>query len=293
MSARALTRDLGGRWHGSYGACLCPAHDDRTPSLTVRDGADAVLLTCHAGCERGAIIQALQRLGHWTVGDRSDPRRARPTRSAPEYPGPAQPTFEAVWTWRAASPLRATLAERYLRARGLLLAAPPALRYVPDLPCPSDGVRRPALVAGIQASTGQVVAIHRTYLAPDGRAKADVPAPKMMLGQLGDGAIRLAPADHELGLAEGIETALSVMALGGPPTWAAMSCGRLASVAVPSNVRAVRIFADAGAPGHQGAQRAVERHTAAGRRVVVHTPPRGFSDFNDVLTGYDAQPEAA
>ena len=30
----------------------CPAHDDRTPSLTVSEGSDnRVLLTCHAGCE--------------------------------------------------------------------------------------------------------------------------------------------------------------------------------------------------------------------------------------------------
>src|SRR5215203_4753504 len=38
----------------------CPAHDDRSPSLSVREGADRrTLLYCHAGCETDAIVTAL------------------------------------------------------------------------------------------------------------------------------------------------------------------------------------------------------------------------------------------
>jgi KaiC/GvpD/RAD55 family RecA-like ATPase len=38
----------------------CPAHDDRTASLAVADGSDGrVLLTCHAGCDLGAVLSAL------------------------------------------------------------------------------------------------------------------------------------------------------------------------------------------------------------------------------------------
>jgi hypothetical protein len=40
MTARSLTKALGGRWHGSYGTACCPAHDDRRPSLSVSDGPD-------------------------------------------------------------------------------------------------------------------------------------------------------------------------------------------------------------------------------------------------------------
>ena len=43
-----------GRW-----AALCPAHGDRNPSLSVRDGERALLLRCWAGCELTAICQAL------------------------------------------------------------------------------------------------------------------------------------------------------------------------------------------------------------------------------------------
>ena len=34
---------------GSYTAC-CPAHDDKTPSLSITEISDGVLIHCHAGC---------------------------------------------------------------------------------------------------------------------------------------------------------------------------------------------------------------------------------------------------
>jgi len=38
----------------------CPAHDDKTPSLSVNEGRDGrVLVKCHAGCTPGAIVDAL------------------------------------------------------------------------------------------------------------------------------------------------------------------------------------------------------------------------------------------
>lgn len=44
---------------GGY-AALCPAHDDRTASLSVRTGADGrALLRCHAGCESADIVKSL------------------------------------------------------------------------------------------------------------------------------------------------------------------------------------------------------------------------------------------
>ena len=49
---------------GEYTA-KCPAHQDRTASLTVtaknspKDGKERIYLCCHAGCENGAVMQAL------------------------------------------------------------------------------------------------------------------------------------------------------------------------------------------------------------------------------------------
>ena len=49
------------------------------------------------------------------------------------------------------------------------------------------------------------IAIHRTYLAPDGSGKADVPKPRMMLGSVAGGAVRLGQVGEHgvVGLAEG------------------------------------------------------------------------------------------
>ena len=77
-SAEELTRALDGRWYGSYGQARCPAHDDRNPSLTVRDGEDGkVLVFCNAGCSQYDVVVALKDRNLWN-SDHS--ARAAPTR---------------------------------------------------------------------------------------------------------------------------------------------------------------------------------------------------------------------
>lgn len=45
--------------HGTWQA-LCPAHDDRTPSLAVRELSDGrVLLHCFGGCEVYSVLSAI------------------------------------------------------------------------------------------------------------------------------------------------------------------------------------------------------------------------------------------
>src|ERR1700760_2034451 len=55
-------------------------------------------------------------------------------------------------------------------------------------------------------------------------------------------AIRLAPAGDALGIAEGIETALSASALFGVPCWAAVNAGMLALWRPPHEGRGDGIF---------------------------------------------------
>lgn len=49
-------REVGpGRW-----TALCPAHEDRSPSLSIRETSNGtVLLKCHAGCPTAAVLTAL------------------------------------------------------------------------------------------------------------------------------------------------------------------------------------------------------------------------------------------
>jgi hypothetical protein len=44
--------------NGSWTAC-CPAHDDKSPSLAIREEGGKVLLHCFGGCEVSAIVGVL------------------------------------------------------------------------------------------------------------------------------------------------------------------------------------------------------------------------------------------
>jgi hypothetical protein len=58
--AAAVAETLGGRRVGTGWMARCPAHSDRTPSLSIRDAEDGkLLLHCHAGCSHMQVIAAL------------------------------------------------------------------------------------------------------------------------------------------------------------------------------------------------------------------------------------------
>jgi hypothetical protein len=47
-----------------YVAC-CPAHDDKSPSLSLTDVGGKVLFYCFAGCSQAEVIDALRARGLW------------------------------------------------------------------------------------------------------------------------------------------------------------------------------------------------------------------------------------
>jgi hypothetical protein len=66
MTAGSIAHQLRGRKQPSGWVARCPAHDDHNPSLSLKDGRDGrILVHCHAGCEQGAVIDALIALGMW------------------------------------------------------------------------------------------------------------------------------------------------------------------------------------------------------------------------------------
>ena len=117
------------------------------------------------------------------------------------------------------------MVETYLKTRAIAIKPPMALRYFPNLKHAPTVLTFPAMVAAVTDVAGKVMAIHRTYLAPDGHDKPEVEQAKMMLGSVRGGAVRLAKAGPRLVVAEGIETALSVQVATAMPTWAALSEG--------------------------------------------------------------------
>lgn len=71
---------------GTQHSAVCPAHDDRDPSLSFTESDDGqVLFTCHGGCERDDILSALG-LSWSDVGAgrsaRSKPQRRRRQRGS-------------------------------------------------------------------------------------------------------------------------------------------------------------------------------------------------------------------
>jgi hypothetical protein len=128
------------------------------------------------------------------------------------------------------------------------------------------------------------LAIHRTFLVPDGRGKAPVSPAKMMLGPCRGGAVRLGEAGEVLMVGEGIETCLAAMLATNLPAWAALSTSGLRGLELPPAVREVIILADGDAPGQAAAQASAQRCIREGRRARIARPPQGF-DFNDLLLG--------
>jgi hypothetical protein len=65
LSAAEIAEHLHGRRSGASYMARCPAHEDRTPSLSLTDRDNKALLYCHSGCTQEAVIRALQDRGLW------------------------------------------------------------------------------------------------------------------------------------------------------------------------------------------------------------------------------------
>ncbi len=197
-------------------------------------------------------------------------------------------TEAALAIWRASQPAPGSPVEAYHRGRSVTIPIPPTIRYHPGVRYEGSGLLLPCMVAAVQAPDRKVTAIHRTYIRDDGQGKAGVAEPKMALGPIGAGAVRLGPAQPALGLAEGIETALSAMQLFEIPVWAALG-SRMDRVEVPDCVVEVQIFGDNGGRGHEAANKAAETFTKQGRCVALRSPPSEFGDWNDALTALERE----
>ncbi len=271
IRAKNIVEKLGGIWRGSRGECLCPAHDDSSPSLSVRLGNTAILFHCFAGCTPVEVMKALER----------NKLHDRNAMEMPEVKSKRDMGALAVRLWKASVPIAGTLAEEYLLARGLSPPYPKALRFNPATILGSGPTKRimPAMIAAAENDIG-VTAVQRTFLDPEDVLRKPIPKPKVSLGLIGSAAIRLAPATDELGLAEGIEDALSAMEWFGTPTWALGGVERLAFVAIPERVRRVIVYADRGRAAERLLEKARDHLTANGRELIPRLPQH-HDDWND------------
>ena len=293
MTARSVVKALGGHWRGRHGMAKCPCHRDGTPSLKVTDGLDGELIFhCFAGCDWRDVKDTLRRDGllpEWRTENGHDQEKEGPSsreieerRDAADRADKEKRTRQALEIWRRCVPASGTLVEMYLRARSITIPVPVSIRYLPDARHKATGLVLPAMVAGVQDCAGRVVAIHRTYLRSDGTGKAGVREPKLALGPVAGGAVRLALAGSKVAVCEGIESALSFQQATGVPTWAALSVFGVCSLALPKEISAVVLGPDGDDPGDRAAVDAARRFVREGRRARIARPPHGL-DWNDVL----------
>ncbi|MGA8757448.1 MAG: toprim domain-containing protein [Stellaceae bacterium] len=172
----------------------------------------------------------------------------------------------------------------YLARRGLTVTSPVLRGYAA---CPYyDADRRligrfPAVVAPILGPHGDIESAQRIYDAAVDPRKKTMPPVHTIMG----GTVRLCEADEDLGLAEGVETALAALELFGVPTWAALSAHGIEAFEPPGGVRRLHVFADndPNFVGPAAAYNVARRLSRAGVKVEVHVPPRVGSDWLDVL----------
>lgn len=202
------------------------------------------------------------------------PRPVLPPRQA----APGGSPDAAARLWAHARPIAGTLAEAYLRARGIAPAGDlPALRfhsacwYRPEPLAPRQ--IWPALIAAVTDEDGTVTGIQRTWLARDGSGKAPVATPRRALGHLLGNGVRFGRARDVLAAGEGIETMLALrQALPALPAIAALSANHLAALSFPPGLRRLYIVRDNDAAGRAAARRLTERASAAGLTPHVLIP---------------------
>ena len=278
--ADLLAAGLRGRRVGLGWIACCPAHDDRTPSLSIQTGTGGKLLVhCHAGCEQADVLAALRQRGLWG-GESTSPvnmvHRGRIEQDrADDRASAAAQIDAAAQIWRKARDATNTHVERYLRERAITVPLPTDIRFIPELKHP-DGSSWPAMVGLVRRGRdGAVLGVHRTFLRRDGCGKAPASPQKMMLGPCRGGAVRLAPAAAHLMIGEGIETCLSAMQARGAPAWAALSTSGLRTLDLPAHVTHVTVLADGDAAGLAAAESAAQRWLLEGRSVSIAKPPSG------------------
>ena len=157
----------------------------------------------------------------------------------------------------------------------------------------------PALIARVEDSNGGLIALHRTYLTPEG-SKAKVECPKKLIGPAGGGAIRLDAVSDILGVAEGIETALAARAISKIPMFALISSSLMEKFWPPESVKQVIIWADldrSGA-GERSAHILARKLTHSGIKVLIELPPgpipegKKSIDWLDVLNKFGTDCES-
>jgi hypothetical protein len=265
----AIVQRLSGRWQGGYAMVRCPAHADRTPSLSIRQGERSILVHCFAGCDGANVMKAIARI----LGG--------PVPVASYLPVPANDRGAPVERiWGEAGPIEGTLAERYLaQVRGIRLR-PPDVRFHPRCPKGKGHSLQflPALLVGV-FRRGNLVAIQRLFLDRDtGRRTA-----RMMLGNSRGGTWPSRFAGSRMIIAEGFESACAYWQVTGRPAGTCFGARNFAGFDVPEGRGAITLLPDNDDEGSAQAAHAATVRRSQGIDVSVERCPAQAGDWADLL----------
>ncbi len=202
--------------------------------------------------------------------------------------GPEAAREAARRLFDASAPIRGTIAETYLKGRGIDLGPDfAALRF--NSRCyygkgPNGQPQFwPALVAGITDLDDEVTAVSRLFLARGGRGKAPVDNPRRSKGDVMGNGVRFGKVDDVLAAGEGTETTLSLRpALPKIPLVAATSSSHLSGLIFPPRLRTLIVIRDNDPAGDVATDALFARGQAAGLEVLLLAPE--LDDLNDDLT---------
>lgn len=269
----------------------CPFHADRTPSFTIYSGGQR--FQCFGCGAAGDVLDFVQRAYSVSLpeaarmlGAEALPKVEMPAAHSVCDPDKRAATqAEARTIWERGENISGSPAEAYLRFRGIHPPYPAALRFL-RLPYGNLGLL-PCLICAVQDVGGAVTGIQRIFLAQDGQGKADLPKPKLSLGAIKGGAIRMGDLDGSgcLTVCEGPEDGLSLLVMLGAPVWVAAGATFLPAMQFPPEVRSIVIGADNDEAGEAKAQEAARAFAMRGLTVRIIRPLAGFKDFNDELRG--------
>ena len=222
-------------------------------------------------------------------------------RDAPSYeprpPAPQGSPEAARRLWAMTRPLAGTLAEAYLRTRGISdLRGCEGLRFHPccwyrgDDDEPRDRARDawPALIAAVTALDGTVTGLHRTWLDPASACKAPVSTPRRAMGLLLGHGVRFGRAVDVMIAGEGLETILSLRQIvPSMPAAAALSANHLAALELPAGLRRLYLARDDDPAGRRAVGILADRARDVGVEALTLVP--ALDDFNEDLRRLGAE----
>jgi phage/plasmid primase-like uncharacterized protein len=279
LTSREMAESLSLRRTGQVYSGKCPSCGYQT-GFTLQEKDGRKLVYCHAGgCNQEELIKTLSEQGLWNSSFPS---------IAANVAKPAKPDDKTSWLaeslWLKSQNATNTLVQVYLKSRGIEIAVPDAIRFLPEARY-EVGQVYPVMLSSVTDWMGNFKAVHRTFLAWEGAGKANVVAPKKSLGPIRGSSVHLTKPDRTIVVTEGIETGLSVLQAMSMPTWAALSTGGMVSLILPPLPLAceVIIAADPDPPGRKAALTAAEKWHKEGRKVTIASPTTLGMDFNELL----------